>query len=175
MWRSISTYFYVNMGVQQSLPHYFLTLIFTGLLIGTLVNYHCGIYWHYLGHWPCFYWWCSNPHQVSRDYYFRSPEPKPYQSCLESGSLLDEPVQSVNDFGRDIELLVSFTYLGSTVQNNGGLPQKVLQGIFLGHVIIHLLSTSMSSYWSLWRRTKIWIFMSFGLVLDLPIGCETWT
>ncbi|KAG0719946.1 hypothetical protein GWK47_049448 [Chionoecetes opilio] len=36
------------------------------------------------------------------------------------GRLLDETVQSVHACGKDTEILESFTYLGSAVQNDGG-------------------------------------------------------
>ncbi|KAG0713019.1 Protein fantom [Chionoecetes opilio] len=49
------------------------------------------------------------------------------------GGLLDEAVQSLHAGGEDIEILESFTYLGSTVQNDGGSRQEVLRRIGIAH------------------------------------------
>ncbi|KAG0728745.1 Retrovirus-related Pol polyprotein from type-1 retrotransposable element R2 [Chionoecetes opilio] len=49
------------------------------------------------------------------------------------GDLLDEAVQSVHACGEDIEILESFTYLGSAVHNDGGSRQEVLRRIGIAH------------------------------------------
>ena len=43
-------------------------------------------------------------------------------NILVFGGLLDETVQPVHACGKDIEILKSFTYLGSVVHNDGGWP-----------------------------------------------------
>lgn len=48
----------------------------------------------------------------------------------------DETVQSVYVCGEDIEILEIFSYLGSSVQNNGRSHQEVLQWIGLVHSIM---------------------------------------
>ena len=47
--------------------------------------------------------------------------------------VLDEKVQSVHACGEDIEILKSFTYLGSVVHNDGGSSQEVTRQIGLAH------------------------------------------
>ncbi|KAG0710420.1 Regulator of nonsense transcripts 3A [Chionoecetes opilio] len=89
------------------------------------------------------------------------------------GGLLDETVQSVHVCGEDIEILESFTYLGSAVHNDGGSRQEVLRQIGIAHGVMDSLSKSI------WRcrylcRTKIRIFKSL-VVPVLLNGCETWT
>ncbi|KAG0711750.1 Major facilitator superfamily domain-containing protein 1 [Chionoecetes opilio] len=90
------------------------------------------------------------------------------------GGLLDETVQSVHACGEDIEILESFAYLGSAVNNDGGSCQEVLRRIGIAHGVMDSLSGSI------WRcqypcsRTKIRIFK----LLRIPVliyGCETWT
>ncbi|KAG0728096.1 putative protein in type-1 retrotransposable element R1DM [Chionoecetes opilio] len=51
------------------------------------------------------------------------------------GDLLDEAVQSVHACGEDIEILESFTYLGSAVHNDGGSRQEVLRRIGIATVL----------------------------------------
>ena len=74
------------------------------------------------------------------------------------GGLLDETVQSIHACGEDIDILESFTYLGSVVHNNGGSHKKVLQWIGLTHGVMDSHSTSIWHCQYLCRRTKIWIF-----------------
>ena len=45
------------------------------------------------------------------------------------GGLLDETVQSIHACSENIDILDSFTYLGSVVHNNGGSCQEVLRWI----------------------------------------------
>ncbi|KAG0714310.1 Coiled-coil domain-containing protein 25 [Chionoecetes opilio] len=49
------------------------------------------------------------------------------------GDLLDEAVQSVHACGEDIEILESFTYLGSAVHNDGGSRQEALRRIGIAY------------------------------------------
>ena len=56
------------------------------------------------------------------------------------GGLLDETVQSIHACGKVIDILDSFTYLGSVVHNNGGSRQKVLQQIGLAHGVMDSLA-----------------------------------
>ncbi|KAG0713853.1 hypothetical protein GWK47_015271 [Chionoecetes opilio] len=90
------------------------------------------------------------------------------------GDLLDEAVQSVHACGKDIEILESFTYLGSAVHNDGGSRQEVLQQIGIAHGVMDSFSGSIWRCRYLCRRTKIRIFK----LLVIPVllyGCETWT
>ena len=50
--------------------------------------------------------------------------------------LLEEAVQSLHVCGEDIDILGSFTYLGSVVHNIGELHQEVLQLIDLAHGVM---------------------------------------
>ncbi|KAG0714334.1 putative uncharacterized transposon-derived protein F52C9.6 [Chionoecetes opilio] len=90
------------------------------------------------------------------------------------GGLLDETVQSVHACGEDIEILESFTYLGSAVHNDGGSRQEVLRRIGIAHGIMNSLSRSIWRCRYLCRRTKIRIFKSLVIPV-LHYGCETWT
>ena len=92
------------------------------------------------------------------------------------GGLLDETVQSIHACGEDIDIdiLDSFTYLGSVVHSNGGSRQEVLRWISLAHGVMDSLSTSIWRCQYLCRRTKIRIFKSL-VILVLLYGCETWT
>ncbi|KAG0712996.1 TBC1 domain family member 16 [Chionoecetes opilio] len=90
------------------------------------------------------------------------------------GDLLDEAVQSVHACGEDIEILESFTYLGSAVHNDGGSRQEVLRRIGIAHGVMDSLSGSIWRCRYLCRRTKIWIFKSLVIPV-LLYGCETWT
>ncbi|KAG0724373.1 putative uncharacterized transposon-derived protein F52C9.6 [Chionoecetes opilio] len=90
------------------------------------------------------------------------------------GGLLDETVQSVHACGEDIEILETFTYLGSTVHNDGGSRQEVLRRIGIAHGIMDSLSTSIWRCRYLCSRTKIRIFKSLVIPV-LLYGCETWT
>ncbi|KAG0720514.1 putative uncharacterized transposon-derived protein F52C9.6 [Chionoecetes opilio] len=90
------------------------------------------------------------------------------------GDLLDEAVQSVHACGEDIEILESFTYLGSAVHNDGGSRQEVLQRIGIAHGVMDSLSGSIWRCRYLCRRTKIRIFKSLVIPV-LLYGCETWT
>ncbi|KAG0726800.1 DNA-directed RNA polymerases I, II, and III subunit RPABC2 [Chionoecetes opilio] len=90
------------------------------------------------------------------------------------GDLLDEAVQSVHACGEDIEILESFTYLGSTVHNDGGSRQEVLRRIGIAHGVMDSLSGSIWRCRYLCRRTKIRIFKSLVIPV-LLYGCETWT
>ncbi|KAG0712555.1 hypothetical protein GWK47_018223 [Chionoecetes opilio] len=90
------------------------------------------------------------------------------------GELLDEAVQSVHACGEDIEILESFTYLGSAVHNDGGSRQEVLRQIGIAHGAMDSLSGSIWRCRYLCRRTKIRIFKSLVIPV-LLYGCETWT
>ncbi|KAG0723026.1 LINE-1 retrotransposable element ORF2 protein [Chionoecetes opilio] len=90
------------------------------------------------------------------------------------GELLDEAVQSVHACGEDIEILESFTYLGSAVHNDGGSRQEVLRRIGIAHGAMDSLSGSIWRCRYLCRRTKIRIFKSLVIPV-LLYGCETWT
>ncbi|KAG0722631.1 Retrovirus-related Pol polyprotein from type-1 retrotransposable element R2 [Chionoecetes opilio] len=90
------------------------------------------------------------------------------------GGLLDETVQSVHASGEDIEILESFTYLGSAVHNDGGSRQEVLLRIGIAHGVMDSLSGSIRGCLYLCRRTKIRIFKSLVIPI-LLYGCETWT
>ncbi len=59
------------------------------------------------------------------------------------GGLLGDTVQSVHACGEDIEVLESFTYLGSVVHNNGGSDQEVTRRISLPHGVRKSLNTSI--------------------------------
>ena len=78
------------------------------------------------------------------------------------GGVLDEtvPIQSVHVCGEDIEILKSFTYLGSVVHNDGGSSQEVTRSIWRCRYLC--------------RRTKIRILKSLVIPV-LLYGCETWT
>ena len=90
------------------------------------------------------------------------------------GGLLDDTVQSVHACGEDIEVLESFTYLGSVVHNNGGSSQDVTRRIGLAQGVMNSLNTSIWRCRYLCRRTKIRVFKSLVLPV-LLYGCETWT
>ena len=90
------------------------------------------------------------------------------------GGLLDETVQSVHACGEDIEILESFTYLGSVVHNSGGSRHEVLRRIGLAHGVMDSLNMNIWRCRYLCRRTKIRIFKSLVLPV-LLYGCETWT
>ncbi|KAG0711023.1 Iron-sulfur protein NUBPL [Chionoecetes opilio] len=90
------------------------------------------------------------------------------------GDLLDEAVQSVHACGEDIEILESFTYLGSAVHNDGGSRQEVLRRIGIAHGVMDSLSGSIWRCRYLCRRTKIRFFKSLVIPV-LLYGCETWT
>ena len=90
------------------------------------------------------------------------------------GGLLDETVRSVHACGEDIEILDSFTYLGSVVHNNGGSRQEVLRRIGLAHGVMDSLNESIWRCRYLRKKTKIRIFKSLVLPV-LLYGCETWT
>ncbi|KAG0711101.1 putative uncharacterized transposon-derived protein F52C9.6 [Chionoecetes opilio] len=90
------------------------------------------------------------------------------------GDLLDEAVHSVHACGEDIEILESFTYLGSAVHNDGGSRQEVLRRIGIAHGVMDSLSGSIWRCRYLCRRTKIRIFKSLVIPV-LLYGCETWT
>ena len=90
------------------------------------------------------------------------------------GGLLDDTVQSVYACGEDIEVLESFTYLGSAVHNNGGSGQEVTRRIGLAYGVMDSLNKSIWRCRYLCRRTKIRIFKSLVLPV-LLYGCETWT
>ena len=90
------------------------------------------------------------------------------------GGLLDDTVQSVQACGEDIEVLESFTYLGSVVHNNGGSGQEVTRRIGLAHGVMNSLNASIWRCRYLCRRTKIRVFKSLVLPV-LLYGCETWT
>ena len=57
--------------------------------------------------------------------------------------LLDETVQSIHVCDENIDILDSFTYLGSVVHNNSGSRQEVLRWIGLAHGVMDSLSTSI--------------------------------
>ncbi len=59
------------------------------------------------------------------------------------GGLLDDTVQSVHACGEDIEVLESFTYLGSVVHNSGRSDQEVIRRIGLAYGVMDSLNTSI--------------------------------
>ncbi len=83
-------------------------------------------------------------------------------------------VQSVHGCGEDIEVLYSFTYLGSVVHNNGRSDQEVIRRIGLAYGVMDSLNTSIWRCRYLCRRKKLRIFKSFLLPV-LLYGCEAWT
>ncbi len=56
------------------------------------------------------------------------------------GGLLDDTVQSVHACGEDIEVLESFTYLGSVVHNSGRSDQEVIRRIGLAYGVMDSLN-----------------------------------
>ena len=90
------------------------------------------------------------------------------------GNLLDDAVESVHACGEDIEVLESFTYLGSVVHKNAGSRQDVLRRIGLAHGVMDSLNKSIWRCRYLCRRTKIRVFKSLVLPV-LLYGCEAWT
>ncbi|KAG0713639.1 Pikachurin [Chionoecetes opilio] len=86
------------------------------------------------------------------------------------GDLLDEAVQTVHACGEDIEILESFTYLGSAVHNDGGSRQEALRRIGIAHGVMDSLSGSIWRCRYLCRRTKIRIFKSLVIPV-LLYGC----
>ena len=92
------------------------------------------------------------------------------------GGVLDETVlQSVHACGENIEILKSFTYLGSVViHNDGGSSQEVTRRIGLAHGVMDSLNTSIWRCRCLCRRTQIQIFKSLVIPV-LLYGSETWT
>ena len=59
------------------------------------------------------------------------------------GGLLDDTAQSIHVCGKKIDILDSFTYIGSVVHNNGGSRREVLRRIGLAHGVMDSLSTSI--------------------------------
>ena len=92
----------------------------------------------------------------------------------EFGDLLDDAVRSVHACGEDIEVLESFTYLGSVVHKTGGSAHDVNRRIGMAHGVMDSLNTSIWRCRYLCRRTKIRVFKSLVLPV-LLYGCETWT
>ncbi|KAG0718623.1 Transient receptor potential channel pyrexia [Chionoecetes opilio] len=88
------------------------------------------------------------------------------------GGLLDEMVQSVHACGEDIEILESFTYLGSAVHNDGESRQEILRRIGIAHGAMDSLSGSIWRCRYLCRRTKIRIIKSLVIPV-LLYGLET--
>ena len=88
------------------------------------------------------------------------------------GGFLNETVQSIHVCGEVIDILESFTYLGSVVHNNGESRQEALWWIGLAHGVMDSLSMSIWGYWYLCRWTKIQIFKSLVIPV-LLYGCET--
>ncbi|KAG0730593.1 Retrovirus-related Pol polyprotein from type-2 retrotransposable element R2DM [Chionoecetes opilio] len=84
--------------------------------------------------------------------------------------LLDEAVQTVHACGEDIEILESFTYIGSAVHNDGGSRQEVLRRIGIAHGVMDSLSGSIWRCRYLRRRTRIRIFKSL-VISVLLYGC----
>lgn len=90
------------------------------------------------------------------------------------GDLLDNAVESVHACGENIEVLESFTYLGSVVHKNAGSGHDVIRRIGLAYGIMDSLNKSIWRCRYLCRRTKIRVFKSLVLPV-LLYGCETWT
>ncbi len=59
------------------------------------------------------------------------------------GGLLGDAVRSVHACGEDIEVLESFTYLGSVVHNNGGSDREIIRRIGLAHGGMNSLNRSV--------------------------------
>ena len=90
------------------------------------------------------------------------------------GDLLDEAVRSVHVCGENIDILDSFTYLGSEVHNDGGSTHEVVRRIGLAYGVMDSLNSSIWRCRYLCRRTKIRVFKTLVLPV-LLYGCETWT
>ena len=78
------------------------------------------------------------------------------------GGVLDETVQSSHACGEDIEILKSFTYVGSVlvVHKDDGSIQEVIRRIGLAHRFMDSLNTSIRRCRYLCGQTKIRIFKS---------------
>lgn len=92
----------------------------------------------------------------------------------EFGNLLDVDVQSVHVCGENIEILDSFTYLGSVVQSDGGSDREVTRRLGLAYGVMDSLNRSIWRCRYLTRRTKIRLFRALVIPV-LLYGCETWT
>ena len=68
---------------------------------------------------------------------------------------MDESVQAVHAYGKDIEVPVNFAYFGV---DNGGLSQEIVWRIGLVHGVMESLNTSIWRSWYLCKRMKIQIF-----------------
>ena len=90
------------------------------------------------------------------------------------GDLLDGAVQSVQVCGEDVELLESFTYLGSVVHNNGRSDEEVTRRLGLAWGVMDSLNRSIWRCRYLCRRTKLRVFRTLVIPV-LLYGCETWT
>ena len=90
------------------------------------------------------------------------------------GNLLGRDTQSVHACGEDIEILESFTYLGSAVHNTGGSGGEVHRRLGLAYGVMGSLNRSIWRCRYLGRRTKIRVFKTLVLPV-LLYGCETWT
>ena len=90
------------------------------------------------------------------------------------GNLLDEAARSVRVCGENVEILDSFTYLGSEVHSGGGSEHEVLRRIGKAHGVMESLNSSIWRCRYLCRRTKIRVFETLVLPV-LLYGCETWT
>ena len=90
------------------------------------------------------------------------------------GNLLDEAVSSVQVCAESVDILDSFTYLGSVVHNDGGSSHEVLRRIGKAHGVMDSLNSSIWRCRYLCKRTKIRVFEALVLPV-LLYGCETWT
>ncbi len=59
------------------------------------------------------------------------------------GGILDDTFQSAHGCGEDIQVLESFTYLGSVVHNNGRSNHEVIRRIELSYGVMDSLNTSI--------------------------------
>ena len=92
----------------------------------------------------------------------------------EFGDLLGDDIQSVRACGENIEILDSFTYLGSVVHNDGGSGWEVTRRLGLAYGVMDSLNRSIWRSRYLTRRTKTRLFRALVLPV-LLYGSETWT
>ena len=90
------------------------------------------------------------------------------------GNLLAPDTQSVHVCGEDIEVVESFTYLGSAVHNTMESCGEVNRRLGMAYGVMDSLNKSIWRCRYLSRRTKVRVFKSLVLPVFL-YGSETWT
>ena len=90
------------------------------------------------------------------------------------GNLLGPDTQSVHVCGEDIEVVESFTYLGSAVHNTMESCGEVNRRLGMAYGVMDSLNKSIWRCRYLSRRTKVRVFKSLVLPVFL-YGSETWT